>query len=135
MVKNCPFCSISENRAQEEIVWEDKDFIAFLDKKPIKPGHILIIPRKHVKFLFDLDYNTYIKLMTIARKLSDPLIKAMKSKTAGILLSGFEVLHVHLHVVPRNEPGEFMGNPKEASREELHRVAEKIRAEIRKMKL
>lgn len=132
MGEKCIFCDIPNNRDKEEIVWEDDEFIAFLDRKPIKPGHILIIPKKHVEFLFDVDYETYIKLMMAAKKLSGPLIKAVGSKTVGILLSGFEVLHVHLHLVPRDKPGEFNAVQKEASKEELHEVGEKIRAEIGK---
>lgn len=132
MVESCIFCNIPKNRDKEEIIWEDGEFIAFLDRKPIKPGHILIIPKKHVEFLFDVDYETYIKMMMVAKKLSIPLIKALKSKTVGILLSGFEVLHVHIHLVPRDKPGEFNVMQKEASREELHEVAEKIREEIKK---
>jgi histidine triad (HIT) family protein len=132
MVDSCVFCNISKNRDKEEIIWEDEEFIAFLDRKPIKPGHTLIIPKKHVDFLFNLDDKTYHKLMAIAKKLYNPLIRAMGSKTVGIALSGFEVLHVHLHLVPRDKSGEFNILPKEASKEELHAVADKVRAEIQK---
>ncbi len=132
MDDNCIFCNIDKNRENEEIIWENDEFIAFLDKRPIKPGHTLLIPKKHADFLFNLDDETYHKIMKTAKKLYNPLRKAMNSRTMGILLSGFEVLHVHLHLVPRDKPGEYNAGLKEASKEELHAVAEKIRDEIKK---
>jgi len=131
-MENCVFCNIKD-KEDEEIIWENKDFIAFLDKKPITPGHVLLVTKKHVRFLMDTWNELFIKIMKIAKYLNEPIKNAVKSKTVGIMLSGFEVEHVHIHLVPRNKPGEFQNPQEEASKEELNRIADKIRGEIERL--
>ncbi|MCI0477599.1 MAG: HIT family protein [Anaerolineales bacterium] len=144
---NCIFCAIVAKRAPAAIVYESADALAFLDIHPVMEGHTLVIPKKHCRNLFDLD-DECGKVVThasriVARALSaafnaDGLTVLQSNERAG----GQAVFHYHAHLAPRFFDDGLMsrteterqlawrarGNP---TREELERVAEKIRAHIK----
>lgn len=127
----CVFCSIIKGNIPSYHLWENKDFVAFLDIHPIKPGHILVIPKKHVDNVFDLDEKTYRDLFKTAKHLARPLKRAMKSKRIGMAIEGFGVPHVHLHLVPVNKGNEMNPtNTTSPSATTLHAVAKKIMKEL-----
>ena len=105
---DCIFCKFGQNKAKYFKVWEDKDFLAFLDHKPINPGHTLLIPKKHFEYVFDLDKKNYTKILEHARELSKPLKIAMDAKRIGVIVEGFGVNHVHIHLVPLKGGGELL---------------------------
>jgi histidine triad (HIT) family protein len=130
-MNRCIFCEIRDGNCPAFIVWEDEDFLAFLDINPINPCHIDIIPKKHVEYLFDLDEKLYSQLFSIARQLAGPLKTATQAKKIGIAVEGFGVAHAHIHLVPLNRGMELDPNRAvRATDEELARMCEKIKKEI-----
>lgn len=124
---NCIFCKIKDGELPSHKIYEDKEFLVFLDIYPINPGHLLLIPKKHVDYVFDLQEPLYSKMFKIAKKISKNLKKVMKVKRIGIAVEGFAVPHVHLHLVPINNENELDPHrAKEASPEELSKVAKRI---------
>jgi len=81
---------------------EDADFLAFLDINPNTKGHTLVIPKKEVNKLFDLDEDIYKGLMNFSRKVAIALEKAVRCKRVGVSVIGLEVPHVHVHLIPLN---------------------------------
>jgi len=81
---------------------EDANFFAFLDINPNAKGHTLVIPKKEVNKLFDLDEDSYLGLMNFSRKIAIALEKAIPCKRVGVSVIGLEVPHVHVHLIPLN---------------------------------
>ena len=81
---------------------ENDDFFAFLDINPNAKGHTLVVPKKEVNRLFDLDEDTYAKLMRFSRKVAIALEKVMPCERIGMSVIGLEVPHVHVHLIPLN---------------------------------
>lgn len=89
-------------------VAENEDFLAFLDISPVAKGHTLVIPKKEVDYLFDLDDKTYMKLQQFARKVAIGLKKAVPCKKVGVMVLGLEVPHAHIHLVPMQSEGDLL---------------------------
>jgi len=83
-------------------VAEDANFFAFLDINPNAKGHTLVVPKKEVNKLFDLDEDTYNGLMRFSRKVAIALEKVVPCKRVGVSVIGLEVPHVHVHLIPLN---------------------------------
>ena len=83
-------------------VAENADFFAFLDINPNAKGHTLVVPKKEVNKLFDLDEPTYKGLMDFSREIAIALEKAVPCKRVGVSVIGLEVPHVHVHLIPLN---------------------------------
>ncbi|MDC9722701.1 MAG: HIT family protein [Urechidicola sp.] len=83
-------------------VAENDDFFAFLDINPNAKGHTLVLPKKEVNRLFDLEEETYIKLMEFSRKIAIALEKVVPCERIGMSVIGLEVPHVHVHLIPLN---------------------------------
>ena len=81
---------------------ENDDFYAFLDINPNANGHTLVVPKKEVNKLFDLDKDTYGGLMEFSRKIAMAIEKAIPCKRVGMTVIGLEVPHVHVHLIPLN---------------------------------
>ena len=81
-------------------VAEDENFLAFLDIFPVAKGHTLVIPKKEVDYLFDLDDELYLGLQLFAKKVAEGLKKAVPCVKVGVLVLGLEVPHAHIHLVP-----------------------------------
>lgn len=113
-------------------VAEDEKFLAFLDINPLVRGHVLVIPKKEVDYIFDLDDDTYIGLQEFARKVALGLKKAVKCKRVGVAVIGLEVPHVHIHLVPMNAMDDINFSRKKLnpSKDELAETADSIRREI-----
>jgi histidine triad (HIT) family protein len=104
---DCVFCSIVASSAPASVVYEDADLLAFLDSRPVTPGHLLVIPKRHAPLLADLDEATGARMFTVAVRLAQAL-RASGLRCEGINLfladgeAAFqEVFHTHLHVIPR----------------------------------
>ena len=83
-------------------VAEDKNFLAFLDINPNTKGHTLVIPKKEVKKLFDLDKEAYLELMDFSYRVAKAIEKTVPCKRVGMSVIGLEVPHVHVHLIPIN---------------------------------
>jgi len=81
-------------------VAENENFFAFLDINPNSKGHTLVVPKKEVNKLFDLDETTYLGLMKFVRKVAKSLEKVVPCERIGVSVIGLEVPHVHVHLIP-----------------------------------
>ena len=125
---DCIFCKIIDGEIPVVKIFEDKKYFAFLDMNPINPGHTLLIPKKHTDYLFDLSDDEYSELMLKAKHLAKILKNKLKSKKIGLIVEGFGVSHVHIHLVPINSMGELnQKRTKPRNKEELNKVAKKIK--------
>ncbi len=81
---------------------EDENYFAFLDINPLAVGHTLVIPKKEVDYIFDLDSKTLEGLIVFSQKIAVAINKVCKCKRVGIAVLGLEVPHAHIHLVPLN---------------------------------
>ena len=109
-------------------VAESIDFLAFLDVNPLAEGHVLVIPKKEVDYLFDLDDELYTELQIFAKIVAVALKKAVPCKKVGVAVVGLEVPHAHIHLIPMNNV-----NDMNFSRPKLHFTAEQMNATMNKI--
>jgi histidine triad (HIT) family protein len=89
-------------------VWEDEDHYAFLTIEPIQPGHTLVIPKKPIAHLFDMENDAYDELMKTVRKVAHLIQSKTKCEKVGVIVEGYGVKdHAHVHLVPLNGPGQL----------------------------
>ena len=93
------FTKIITREIPSYIVEENDDFIAFLDVFPLAKGHTLVVPKKQVDYLFDLDADTYAQLWSFARQVAAKLEKVIRCERIGVAVIGLEVPHAHIHLV------------------------------------
>ena len=111
-------------------ILENEDFLAFLDIKPLIAGHTLVIPKKEVDYVFDLEDDLLGKLMIFSKRVALMIKKEIPCKRIGMIVAGLEVPHAHVHLVPINTLGDLsFSKAKPASSDELKAVAEKIRTD------
>ena len=96
------FTKIINREIPAYIIEENNDFIAFLDVFPLAKGHVLVIPKKQIDYIFELDEITYSELWKFAKKVSIKIEKAIACERIGIAVIGLEVPHAHIHLVPLN---------------------------------
>lgn len=106
-------------------VAEDEHFYAFLDINPNAKGHTLVIPKKEVDKLFDLDIETYNGLMQFAQKVAKALEKTIVCNRVGMSVVGLEVPHAHVHLIPINKVSDinFTSNKLKMKHEEFVKLA------------
>ncbi len=130
-MQNCIFCKVIAEASLSSKIWEDKDFLAFLDVHPISRGHMLLLPKKHVEYVFDMPEKLYSGLFRTARQLSEPLQRATVAKRIGVAIEGFGVPHVHVHLVPVNKVNDLDPcRASEANQKDLANIAGQIRGEV-----
>ena len=114
-------------------VAESNEFLAFLDVSPLAEGHVLVIPKAEVDYIFDLDDETYTGLQLFAKIIAEGLKEAIPCKRIGVAVIGLEVPHVHIHLIPMNRVDDMnFSRPKLSfSKDEMNATAEKIRAALR----
>lgn len=124
------FTKIINREIPGHIIAEDDNFICFLDINPLVLGHCLVVPKKEVDYIFDLEDSELQGLMTFAKKVSKAVKAAVTCKRVGVAVIGLEVPHTHVHLVPLNIMDDInFSRPKlNPSANELADVAEKIRA-------
>ena len=113
-------------------VMEDDRFLAFIDIRPINPGHTLVIPKKEIDYIFDVEDKLLGDLLIFAKKVALLIQKAVPCKRIGVMVAGLEVPHVHIHLVPIFDVHDLnFAKAKPTPNEELAKVVEKIRAQIK----
>lgn len=126
------FTRIANGEIPSYKVAEDENYFAFLDIMPVAKGHTLVIPKKEVDYIFDLDDQTYAGLQLFAKKVAAGLKKAIPCVKVGVLVLGLEVPHAHIHLIPMQSEADLL-NFKEKlklSAEEFSEIATRIAAEI-----
>ena len=113
-------------------VAESTDFLAFLDIAPLAEGHLLVIPKKEVDNLFDLDDETYTGLMIFAKIIATAMKKAIPCNRIGVTVIGLEVPHAHIHLIPINGVNDMnFTRPKlKFTPEQFQAIADKIREKL-----
>lgn len=135
LMENCIFCKIVLGVEPAHKIWESEQFLAFLSIHPCNPGHICLIPKTHVDYVFDLEEPLYSRIFQASKQLSESLKKATSAKRIGIAVEGFNVPHVHIHLVPLYNVAELDPHRHiKQNAEELAEMGEKIREEIVKGK-
>lgn len=111
---------------------ENERYFAFLDISPLTPGHTLVIPKREVDYVFDLDDVEIAEINIFAKKVAEALRKAIPCKRIGSAVIGLEVPHAHIHLIPiQKERDMLFSNPKlKLSQEEMERIAADIRAQL-----
>lgn len=124
------FTKIINREIPGHIVSEDDNYIAFLDINPLVKGHCLVVPKKEVDYIFDLDDNTLTELNLFAKKVAKAVKSAISCKRVGVAIIGLEVPHTHIHLVPLNTMDDInFSRPKlNPSQEELAETCEKIKS-------
>lgn len=114
-------------------VAESIDFLAFLDINPLAEGHVLVIPKKEVDYIFDLDDDLYTGLQMFAKIVATAMKQVIPCKRIGVAVIGLEVPHVHIHLIPMNEVGDlnFSRAKLTFTPEQLEATAEKIKEALR----
>ena len=123
------FTRIINREIPGHIVAENDKYIAFLDVMPLVHGHVLVVPKQEVDYIFDMDDATLSGLSVFAKRVAGAIKKAIPCKRIGIAVIGLEVPHAHVHLVPMNSVGDInFTQPKlKPSTEELTTIADKIR--------
>ncbi len=114
-----------------EKILEDDRYFAFLDIRPINPGHTLVVPKTQADKLYDLGDADLAGMLPFAARVSRALEKAVPCARVGMIVAGFEVPHAHLHLVPIQGEGELtFARARPATKEELASVAAQVRDAI-----
>ena len=112
---------------------ENEKFYAFLDINPLVKGHTLVIPRREVDYIFDLDDDELAEMTVFAKRVAVAIKKAFPCVKVGMAVLGLEVPHAHIHLVPmQSEKDMLFSNPKlQLSQEEFENIAARIREEFK----
>jgi histidine triad (HIT) family protein len=131
---DCLFCQIAAGAIAAELVLDQPDLVAFLDRRPVFKGHMLLIPRAHVETLTDLPRVLMEPLMEAAQRLAAAVIDGLGAKGSFVAMNNSvsqSVPHLHVHVVPRTKGdglrGFFWPRTKYASSEEMAEYAGRLR--------
>lgn len=113
-------------------VAEDDSFLAFLDISPLTKGHLLVIPKIEIDYIFDLDDELYINLHLFAKKVAIALKKAIPCERIGVTVIGLEVPHAHIHLIPINGVNDmnFEREKLSLTKEEMQEIAASIAKHI-----
>ena len=112
---------------------EDENYFAFLDINPLVKGHTLVIPKKEIDYLFDLDDDTIAGLHVFAKKTAKAIEQAISCIRVGVLVLGTEVPHAHIHLIPFNDEGELniKRSKLKLKEDEFQKIAADIRSYIK----
>lgn len=137
----CLFCRIVSGELPATIVYEDDNSLAFLDHRPLFPGHTLLVPREHVETLGELPAKLVGPYFEAAQLLSRAVESAMEAEGTFVAMNNRvsqSVPHLHVHIVPRRKKdglrGFFWPRTKYKADEELQEVKKKITAALKKIK-
>ena len=107
---------------------ENEHCFAFLDINPLAKGHTLVVPKKEVDYLFDLDQDSYLELMSFSKQVAKAMDLAIPCLRVGIAVVGLEVPHAHIHLIPLHSGTINFSDPKlKLDKQELEKIAADIR--------
>ena len=136
-MKDCIFCKIAAKEVPANVIYEDAETFAFLDRAPNTPGHSLVIPKKHAENIFDVDDETFTAVMRTVRKLSPTIRDAVGAQGVNAnsnhgAAAGQEVFHLHFHIIPRftDDGLKFDWPHHDYGAEKMAEIVEQIRAKI-----
>jgi len=111
---------------------EDENYFAFLDINPMSKGHVLVVPKTEIDYIFDLEDETYLGLMKFSKKVSAAIEKVIPCQRIGMLVFGLEVPHAHVHLIPITEASDMSITKAKLKleKEEFLSIAERISKEL-----
>lgn len=123
------FSKIIRGEIPSHKVAENEEFYAFLDINPLNMGHTLVVPKKEIDYIFDIEDDELGRMMVFAKEIAAAIKKSIPCRKVGVAVIGLEVPHAHIHLVPmmKEEDIHFGKSKLNPSQEELAAVAEKIR--------
>ena len=126
------FSKIVNNEIPSFKVSEDESYLAFLDAFPLAYGHVLVIPKKEIDYIFDLDSDEYLGLWNFSQKVAKAMDKVIVCERIGVAVIGLEVPHAHIHLIPINGISDinFEREKKTFSPERMQDIAEKINSAL-----
>lgn len=131
-MEDCIFCKIATGEVPSYKVYEDDNFIAFLDINPFTKGHTLLVPKKHAKWVWDLEEKDFLSLMGIVRRIAKALQQTFNTEWVVEGVAGIDMPHAHVHIIPR-EMDDGLGafpnrvlSPKPTP-QEMEEIAKKIK--------
>ena len=108
------FTKIINKEIPAYIVAENDKFLAFLDIMPLKKGHVLVIPKAEIDYIFDIEDELLSEMMVFAKQVAAKIKKAIPCKKVGVAVVGLEVPHAHIHLIPINSITDMdFSNPKD----------------------
>lgn len=122
------FTKIIEGSIPSYKIAEDEKFYAFLDINPLTKGHTLVVPKKEVDYIFDLDEDTLADMMVFAKKVARKIESVVECKRVAVAVIGLEVPHAHIHLIPITSENDMnFHNPRvKLTPEEFAVLADKI---------
>lgn len=126
------FTKIINREIPGHIVAEDENYLAFLDINPLVKGHTLVVPKKEVDYIFDLDEDTLAGLHSFSKKVAKAIEQVISCSRIGVTVIGLEVPHAHVHLIPINGIADMnFANPKlRLSQEELASICAQIAEKV-----
>jgi len=131
----CIFCDIASGKLDAHRIFEDEEVTVFLDAFPVNAGHMLVVPKKHVKGLSELDDRLGGRLFNISKRMAEASEKALGAESANIVTAPATIEHFHVHVIPRYDY-DLMGlladldNKRELPDEEMTEIESKLKKEL-----
>ena len=109
-------------------IFENKHFYSFLDISPMTKGHTLVIPKKEVDYLFDIDDAMLSEMIVLSKKIAKAIEKTVECTRVGVMVVGLEMPHAHIHLIPiQNEEDMNLSNKRiQLTKEEFEKIAEDI---------
>ncbi|WP_416969451.1 HIT family protein [Streptomyces sp. 4F14] len=129
------FTRILPGELPGRFVWQDDEAAAFLSIAPLTPGHTLVVPRQEVDRWTDTDGELLTHCVSVAQKIGQAAQHAWNAPRAALIIAGFEVPHLHIHVAPVWEMGDFDFSKAEVEKDEtkLDEAAERLRGALREL--
>jgi len=123
------FTKIINREIPAQIIAEDDSFIAFLDVFPLAIGHVLIVPKKEIDYIFSMEDNLLGEMIVFSKKIAIAVEKAIPCKRVGVAIIGLEVPHAHIHLIPLQTVQDinFTREKLKPSAEEMEKVAASIK--------
>lgn len=108
-------------------IYEDDQYLAFLDIRPVKRGHALVIPKTEVDYIFDMEDSLLTGAMLVAKQVAGKIKAVVPCNRIGIMVAGLEVPHAHIHLIPIDAVADLnFANAQAATSEELAELAAEI---------
>ena len=134
---DCVFCSIVTGEVTADVVLDEPDLVAFLDRRPVFKGHVLLVPRRHVDTLLDLPADLHAAVLGATQRLAAAVVEALGAQGTFVAMNNVvsqSVPHLHVHVVPRTKGdglrGFFWPRTSYASEQESAEHAARIAAAL-----
>ena len=126
------FSKIVSNEIPSYKVYENENFLAFLDINPLKKGHTLVIPKIEVDYIFDLESKEYQELWNFAKLVANGIKRVIKCERISIVVMGLEVPHAHIHLIPLDSMQDIdFSEPKlNLSSDQMNKIASLIKSAI-----